>query len=233
MSNYCKPILIIGDIHAAFGRLKEQVEQLDLRSCYLICVGDLGIGFQHPAKGEMHAVKKLNTLFAERDISFMSIRGNHDDPEYFNGAKQINLSHFRLLPDYYHEVINGERFLFVGGAISIDRYYREVGRSYWIGEKFNYDESKIVDCDVLITHSAPTWNGPFDKAGLSGWCEKDKTLWDECFEERKNHDKLIVKSKAKMHYAGHFHEYHWVEFKDCYSTILSIEQIKEHRLLNI
>jgi hypothetical protein len=134
-----------------------------------------------------------------------------------------------LLPDYHAETFNGERFLFVGGAVSIDRLYRVEGRSYWPNEVFVYDESKVTPCDVLITHSAPPWIGPFDKEGLSSWCEKDKTLWDLCYRERVDHDKLIQACGAKRHYCGHFHAYHWVDFRDCYSTILDIDQFKEHR----
>lgn len=227
-NNYVKPILILGDIHGQFGRLKEQIERLDLKNCYMLQVGDLGIGFQHPAKGEMHGIKKLNTLFKSRDIHFMSIRGNHDDPEYFNGLSKVKLSHFKLLPDYYTKVLNGERFLFVGGAVSIDRVYRIPGRSYWSNEIFNYDPSRVINCDVLVTHSAPTWCGPLDKTSLSSWIEKDKTLWDECFKERCEHDKLLSQCKAKKHYCGHFHVSTWADNGNCTSRILNIEEIKEH-----
>jgi hypothetical protein len=226
--NYVKPVYIIGDIHGAFGRLKKKVEHLDLRGCYLICVGDLGIGFNYSAEGEVHSCNNLNDFFAERDVSFMSIRGNHDDPAFFGGASTINLSHFKLLPDYHTETLNGERFLFVGGAVSIDRGMRVEGRSWWRDEKFVYLPERVSQCDVLITHSAPSWNGPFDKDGIAGWCETDPTLWDACYKERVDTDALIVQCGAKKHYCGHFHAYHWVDFKECYSTILEIEQIKEH-----
>lgn len=227
--NNDKPIYILGDVHGQFARLRENIDKYDIRDCHVICVGDLGIGFQHPAKGELGECQKLNTFLHGRNIHFMSIRGNHDDPQYFNGPKRIELSNFRLLPDYHTETLNGERFMFVGGAVSIDRVYRIEGRSYWCNEVFVYDPDKVTDCDVLITHSAPYWNGPFDKDGLACWCEKDKTLWDECYRERREHDELIQKCGAKRHYCGHFHAYSWVDFRDCYSTILDIDQFKEHR----
>lgn len=220
---------MLGDVHGKFARLRENISNYDIRDCYIMCVGDLGIGFQHPAKGESRACRKLNTFFLSRNIHFISIRGNHDDPYYFNGPGRIQLSNFRLLPDYHVESFNGETFLFVGGAVSIDRLFRVEGVSYWRDEIFVYDESRAVPCDVLVTHSAPYWIGPFDKEGLSGWCERDKTLWDECYKERIEHDLLIQKCGAKKHYCGHFHSYHWVDFRDCYSTILDIDQFKEHR----
>lgn len=220
-------VLIIGDIHGAFNRLKDLIWKRQIENCCLICVGDLGIGFQYSAEGEKRGIEELNNFFAKRSIIFLSIAGNHDNPDYFNGS--INLSNFKLLPDYTRIRINGEEFLFVGGAVSIDRLWRVPNVSYWEDEIFVFKPELAGKCDVLITHSAPYWNGPFDKQGLESWCEKDKTLWDECYRERLEHDELIKLCQPKKHYCGHFHSSHWVDFRDCYSTILSIEEIKEHR----
>lgn len=219
-------VLIIGDIHGAFNRLKDLVWKQQIENCCLICVGDLGVGFKHP-NVEQQNFKDLNDFFAKRSIVFLSIAGNHDDPSYFNGS--VNLNNFKLLPDYTRILINGEEFLFVGGATSIDRLYRVPSVSYWEDEVFVLKPELAGKCDVLITHSAPYWIGPFDKEGLSMWCEKDPTLWDECFKERMQHDELIKLCQPWKSYHGHFHSSHWVDFRDCYSTILSIEEIKEHR----
>jgi hypothetical protein len=223
-----KPVYLIGDIHGEFIALKKALIHYDIRDCYLFCVGDLGIGFQHPNRGELGACKMLNDFFAERDIYFASIRGNHDDPQYFNGPKQILLSNFKLLSDYHSETINDQIFLFIGGAISVDRTTRIPEKSYWPNENFIYDESRIVECDVLVTHSAPQYIGPNDKTGIKYWCEVDKKLWDECLTERHYHDKLLAACKPKAHYCGHFHVSDSVEKDGCISRILDILEIKEH-----
>lgn len=228
-----KDVYVVGDIHGAFTRFKDVITECDLHDCYLICVGDLGIGFQHPDKGELSQCEKLNTFFADNNIHFMSIRGNHDDPAYFNGEKRIELSNFKLLPDYHTEVINGQKFLFVGGGISIDRrgHHRVEGRSYWKDEIFVLDESKVVPCDVLVTHSAPGWIGPANKNGMiDSWCKYDLTLWDECQRERKDHEKLVELCNAKRHYCGHFHTRASVSHNGCHSTILDINEITYHRV---
>lgn len=230
MSNN-KPVIILGDIHGAFDRLVNQVTRIDISSCYLICVGDLGIGFNYPSDGELRACNKLNDFFAARDIQFMSIRGNHDNPAYFNGSKRIELSHLKLLSDYHTETLNGEKYFFVGGAVSIDRVHRIPDRSWWADEKFIYDESKVMTCDVLITHSGPTYVGPFDKQGLSGWIQQDPLLWDICYAERIAHNQLIENCRAKTHYCGHFHCKDWAVSPNgiCTSRILDIEEIYEHK----
>ena len=93
-------------------------------------------------------------------------------------------SNLEFIEDYTVKDLNGEKFLFVGGAISIDRRYRRESIDYWIDEPFVFDENKAQECDVLVTHSAPSWIGPFDKDGISGWCAKDENLWDEGVMER-------------------------------------------------
>jgi len=136
-----------------------------------------------------------------------------------------------LLSDYYTEVINSELIQFVGGAISIDRLYRVPGRSWWAGEKFVYEPDKVVQCDVLVTHSAPAYCGPFDKEGLASWTLKDISLWDERYAERIAHNQLIEQCGAKRHYAGHFHCKDWAVSPNgiCTSRILDIEEIYEHK----
>lgn len=220
-------VLIVGDIHGAFNRLKDLIVKMQIENCCLICVGDLGIGFQYSEEGERKGIEALNSFFAERSILFMSIRGNHDAPDYFDGS--VNLSNFKLLPDYTRIKINGEEFLFVGGAISIDRLWRVPNLSYWEDEAFVLKPDLASKCDVLITHSAPYWIGSFNKESIASWCEKDKTLWDECYKERMEIDELMKLCQPKKSYHGHFHSSYWVDFRDCFATILSIEEVKQHR----
>ena len=224
-----KQILIVGDIHGKFRPLLSDIVRKGIENCYLICVGDLGIGSHYSRKGEIEACKDLNAFMQDRNIHFMSIHGNHDDPSYFKKGSSAPFSNFELLEDYTVRELNGEKFLFVGGAVSIDRLYRREGSSYWRDETFGLDESKIQECDVLITHSAPSWVGPFDKQGISSWCKKDTTLWDECLTERKDHDTLLKLSKPKRSYHGHFHLYSQVEHNGTVATIIDELQIIEHR----
>ena len=43
-----KLICLLGDVHGRFVFLKAKIINANLRDCYLICVGDLGIGFDSP-----------------------------------------------------------------------------------------------------------------------------------------------------------------------------------------
>jgi hypothetical protein len=225
-----KPIYILGDIHGNSSRLIQKIYSLDIKDCYIFCVGDLGIGFSPKgAAGEAEFCSNINSLMVERNIEFMSIRGNHDDPSYFNDeTKRVWYSNFKLLPDYYVETFGSTKVLFVGGAISIDRIYRIQGKSYWKDEPFEYKPNLIQECDICITHSGPSWNGPFDKEGLSYWTQRDNALWDECLAERNGHNNLIEACRAKYHYCGHFHVSAWTHNMKTCSRILNIDELYLH-----
>jgi len=221
-----KPIYIVGDIHGKWDQLFLKIKASGIRNFILVGVGDLGIGFLDADK-QARQFDYVNSFFGGKGIDFIGIRGNHDDPSYYDGS--IDYSNFKLLPDYTSLTLNDKEFLFVGGAVSIDRKIRKEGVSYWADEKFILGHSKIKRCDVLVTHSAPTWSGPFDKSGISGWCDRDETLWDECLQERKDHDVLIKLCGASRHYCGHFHTSSSVDFDGCISTILDELEVKEIR----
>jgi len=223
-----KAVYIVGDVHGKWEELFARINNYEIKDCYLICIGDLGIGFKVSHTKEIRMLEIANTFFTTRDIQFLSIRGNHDNPNYFDGS--IKLSNFRLLPDYHIEFINDEKFLFVGGAISIDRKIRQEGVSYWNDEAFVLKPDFAVECDVLITHSAPFWLGSFTKDGILGWCNRDQHLWRDCVKEREELATLFELAKPKKSFCGHFHTSLTQEHNGCVSKILDELEIVE--LLN-
>jgi len=222
------PVYIAGDVHSNFRGLLHVIKENDIKNCYFICVGDLGVGFNYSREGELEGCREINEIFRELNIHFMSIRGNHDDPEFFDG-EYVNLSHFRLLPDYHYENLNGEIFLFVGGATSIDRRVRKLNVSYWKDESFVLKPELIKPCDVLIAHSAPFWLGEFKKNGILGWCDRDQYLWRDCVKERDELATLFELAKPKKAYVGHFHMSLTQIHNGCVAKILNELEIIEHR----
>lgn len=220
-----KSIYILGDNHGKYDQLFRNLDNFNIRDCTIIHVGDGGEGFSEKDK-QLRQFDLLNDRFKKRNIEYMSIRGNHSDPKYFDGS--IKLSNFKLLPDYHVEFINNEKFLFVGGAISIDRKIRKPNIGYWEDEIFILKSDFIVECDVLITHSAPIWIGPVDKQGILGWCDRDEYLWRDCMKERDDHTTLYKLAKPKKAYIGHFHEHFMVDFDGCHARILAELEITEH-----
>jgi hypothetical protein len=218
------PLYILGDHHGDYDGLIAGIDHYDIRDCTIIMVGDGGIGGA-PRKKQLKTIEFLNQKFAKRNIKYMAIRGNHDDPAYFDGS--IAHPNFELIPDYTIKEINGQTFLFVGGAISVDRVDRKEGISYWRDEVFVLDEERAKHADVLITHSAPNWVGP-GKDRINYWISRDTLLWDELVVERSLHDRLVELVAPRKLYCGHFHVSDSGSNNGTVARILNIMEMVEH-----
>jgi Icc-related predicted phosphoesterase len=219
-------LVVMGDTHGEWGPALDAIQRNHIRDAIILHAGDVGIGFL-PKDVQEEILESLNAELAERNVRMYCIRGNHDDPQYFTGAYAY--SNITLMPDYTRMRINGEEFLFVGGAISIDRIKRTTYKSWWPDEVLVYDAERVTPCDVLVTHTAPNWVGPNDKNGIAYYTEQDDTLWAECVSERILMNELIEACGAKRHYCGHFHLSATAENNGCRSTILNINELLEHR----
>lgn len=223
-------VIIAGDIHGGWFNLCDKLVECQVEDACVIQVGDFGIGFNHDKEEEKLQLSLVNENFKERNNHLLVIRGNHDNPSYFNG--RYKFSNLELLKDYTTIKINGEKFLFVGGGLSLDRTNRVIDVSYWLGEEVALIPNKVKKCDVLITHAAPSWNGANDKNCASFYNEDDPTLYAEAQAERKVIDQLITLSKAKYHYCGHMHEASLSYQGKTRSRIVNILELVEHRKYN-
>jgi UDP-2,3-diacylglucosamine pyrophosphatase LpxH len=223
--------IIIGDTHGNHRVIMHRIKALKITGMILLHVGDFGVGFAKTPQLEDESLRQLNNVLAEHDCHLYVIRGNHDDPKFFNG--DYNFSNLHLLPDYSVVEVNGDKVLMVGGAISVDRgprlsemrVYAEMGllrETYWRDEAFNLDEDKLTgltDIKYVITHSSPNFVFPINDTnnhvnshgGLVEHFVKlgDDKLKDDLNLERTNitrmHDILSENNQIKGWYYGHFH----------------------------
>lgn len=217
MENFDR-VFLVGDTHGNNNHLFRMIDEYEIRDCLIVHCGDGGEMGEH--RKLIKEFKLLNNRFKKGGINYVSVRGNHSNPRYFDGS--INLSNFELIPDYTYRQINGLTFLFIGGALSIDRLDRKEGISYWKDEIFVLKPELLTQtCDVLVTHSAPSWIGPNDKEGIAYWCQRDETLWEECQEERRLHDELFEIVKPRFSYHGHYHSHYFRVYNGCKARILA------------
>ena len=237
-------ILFLGDIHGNFDFVKYLIKNHQLKDCYIIQVGDFGVGFAHEAY-EVDVLLHLNKFLKLRNIVMYAIRGNHDDPKWFKGNH--NYSNLKLVEDYSTVDIEGRKILFIGGAISIDRKqrlakdiseakYGSLKKSYWFDEKVILDEEKITNingCDILVTHTAPDFCIPLNKIGFGSlvdhFAKNDSTLLSELKEERDLMTNIfnIAKknNKFKEHLYGHFHRSEQLIQDGCLHRVLGINEL--------
>lgn len=220
-----KPLLFLGDHHGAWLQLFDILDAKKITDCYLISVGDSGIGFKSK-ENQRRFNEQLNKEFESRNIYFMSIRGNHDDPDFYQGEDRVSLSNFELIEDYTLAEYGDKKIQFIGGATSIDRTSRNEGISYWEGEVLNFDKDKCQEVDILVTHTAPSWCFPqqFNEM-VYGWAREDAFLIEDLTDERAIMDEICKLCKPKIHLYGHFHS-SWTErVNGCIHRLLDINEI--------
>jgi len=199
---------ILGDIHGQFNVLYGWLEDHAKTGDTLIQVGDFGVGFVKD-----WLLDDLGFEAKKKGVFIKAIRGNHDSPYPFakGGVYGDNLE---LIQDYTTQTINGKKYLFIGGAISIDRAWRKEGEDYWKDEVVDYDMSKldgIEGVDVLITHTCPDFLSPAPKSfsNIQWALDKDSPLKSELIFERdymtQVWNKLKENNSIKSYYYGHFH----------------------------
>jgi predicted phosphodiesterase len=225
-----KSIILIGDIHGNFSELIHDIKRYKHGNSYLIQVGDFGIGFHSPNYYK-EILTKLNNILVSTDNHLFVIRGNHDSPEFFKTTNNpFNLSNITLLEDYSELELLGKKFLFVGGAISIDRVQRVEGRSWWADENFvlrdeesfPYENSQY---DIVVAHTRPGVAGTFKGFGnIAGWFDNDITLKDELIKESEDMDKLWELTKPCEFYYGHFHQSQVSEYQGTTFRCLDIDE---------
>jgi predicted phosphodiesterase len=202
-------ILLIGDSHGNYPFVKQAMELAVSAECELaISLGDFGFWPTSPTARGKRFDNRVKKLVKTLGIPLWVIDGNHDFPGVEpgdGGYKWVTDvgGDFQHLSRGSTFDLAGVRFGIMGGAISVDRGRRTLGRSYWIEEMVNdLDVERAVNngrVDVWLTHDAvglpPTieprpWP-PHLQADLNVQAEKMRTVFNAV--------------KPQLHVHGHFH----------------------------
>lgn len=236
-------ILYLGDIHCNFNLLVQYVKFYKIKDAHIVQVGDFGVGFQR-LENELKTLQLVNKFLKENNVFVWAIRGNHDDPVYFENDP-FNLTNIKLVKDYTVLDLEDRKILCIGGAVSVDRMLtktqaqldgdntRVIGQRWITGEEFIYDDTLLRDLrgiNTIVTHTAPDYCFPDNAMGfgafVDGFIKNDPALRLDLLEERRN--MTLAFQTVKMyndithHYYGHFHR----------SDVLDLMGTK-HRLLGI
>lgn len=224
-------IIYIGDIHGNFGFIKWFVKAHQITNAAIVQVGDFGIGFE--PTNEYGELKRLNDVLLKNGVFLYVVRGNHDNPNYFNGSFN-DFENINLMPDYSVMKIGEKNHLFVGGAISIDRKIRVNKVSYWEDEVFVLDEDRLrnlTGIEVLVTHNSMSFLPPMSVNGIVlEFASVDNTLLSELADERaamtRMWDILTNENgnKIELHVYGHFHFDSTTFIDDTKHVLLGIEK---------
>jgi len=232
---------LLGDIHGEWSVILNHLRKTDFdmndrkNICY-IQVGDFSIGYNN-VDIEIKKLLTLNKELDDHESDLFIIRGNHDDPEWFDPNKKVEyknqLTNIFFVPDYTVLNIDLENILFVGGAVSIDRNYNKMrGGKYWEDEvvKFDFDFVKdLRDIERMICHTAPDFVEPLTFNNLVySYAMNDDLLLGDLTNERANMTKLVTEvmkgNKMKSFVYGHFHNTYRFYHNNCEFLGLNINQ---------
>jgi UDP-2,3-diacylglucosamine pyrophosphatase LpxH len=223
------PTYLLGDHHSNYDDLIRALLRRGLRHCRIIHVGDGEEGY--PDSWDSETAEQLDNAFASLEIEYLSIRGNHSNPHVFDGS--VMLPNFKLLPDYTRLEIDGESWLFVGGAISINRLDRIPNETWWPEEEMVLREELSAKADVLVTHTGPTSSVPPVSNFLLEYIHAEEqfgcdTLYDELCNEATSHDRLFQIVRPRNWYHGHFHRSATHQLDGCTIRQLDVAELVRH-----
>lgn len=206
-------LTMAGDIHGNWMTLCSELQRKKITSGVVVILGDCGIGTEKDPFW-----KDLSSHLSHRlpGITFLCLRGNHDNPERFMDTPQkLDYPNLKTLVDYEILEVNGVRYLPIGGAVSLDREWRQKEnrkysffgshrRIWWEGEKVNTDFiCPDLRIHAIISHTAPVSIGP---VSVRDEYVSSEELWFDICEERDFLQEVLVDLGPRFWYFGHFHE---------------------------
>jgi hypothetical protein len=228
-------IILLGDIHGEFYFLTRKLDHLNISDATIICVGDFGVS---SLIGDAKKLNILDKFLGDRNLKLKTIRGNHDNPFLWTIWDKDKWPNIEFIPDYTTEVINNQKWLFIGGAVSIDRPLRIKNKwMFFENEPLVFDPPRLVPSDVLVMHTAPSCIGYTIQEARShfGAClDADPQLEYDLVNERKQVDRICEIVQPSKFFAGHFHNSLLTEQlygdKLCEIRILDILELYEYRI---
>ena len=82
-------VYVAGDLHGNFSLLKYKLREM--KNSVIFIAGDCGIGFESKKHYE-NVYNSIKKILTENNVTILFVRGNHDDPAYFDG-KAINFKY--------------------------------------------------------------------------------------------------------------------------------------------
>jgi DNA repair exonuclease SbcCD nuclease subunit len=240
-----KHLYFCGDIHGEFHSFRWKLDRIP--NAVLIACGDIGMGFNQ-IEYYHEVFENLNLKLSEQNTYLLMLRGNHDDPKYFDGSFR-EFSHIRLLPDYSVISVGDTNVLCIGGATSVDRTMR-IGneiitgkKTYWSDAELPiFDEQKLDEINqqfensihIVATHTCPSFAYPATKGGILYWLQKDENLKQTLEYERAIMDKIFFKLKESQNnitdwYYGHYHQHHLEQHHDINFRLCDLAELNEFR----
>lgn len=208
-------VFLTGDIHGDTHRITKFAETMQLsREDVVIILGDVGVNYY----GDFRDTKRKEEL-RNIDSAILCIHGNHEFRPHrlesyklidWNGGKvwvETDYPNLLFAKDGEIYTIDGIKYIAIGGAYSIDKYYRlRTGLNWFEDEQPSDDIKKYVESqlrnnrvDVILSHTCPLKYEPIE-VFLPGI---DQRSVDKSTEQWL--DSIESSYAYKAWFCGHFH----------------------------
>ncbi len=210
-------IYITGDTHGDFSRFEPFCDRFHpSKDDVMIILGDAGFNY-YGGWRDQHAKK----VMSEMPITLFSIHGNHEMrpgtiptyhlQEWHGGMVYVEDEYPSLLFAVDGEVydLDGQQTIVMGGAYSVDKYYRLAhGWNWWADEQPTPEMKKGIESvlddrnwkvDAVLTHTVPLKYEPvevFLPQIDQRMVDKSTEIWLDSIEDRLTYQHW---------YAGHYH----------------------------
>jgi 3-oxoacid CoA-transferase subunit A len=209
-------IYLTGDTHGEFGRVRDFCKKMGTtREDILIILGDAGINYFQGKRSE-----QLKEELDDISVTLFCIHGNHEqrpyaistyeETEWHGGIVYAEENHPFILFAKDGEIydFHGKKAIAIGGAYSVDKYYRLAMDYAWFEneqpseEIKRYVEEQLDSCnwkvDYVLSHTAPLRYEPVEVFLPIDQTRVDKSteVWLGQIEKRLHY---------RRWYCGHYH----------------------------
>lgn len=210
-------IAITGDKHGQYDDFLYMCEQLGLTiDDVFVILGDAGINYYGGKRDEV-----LKNYLVQLPVTIFAIHGNHErrpstidtykEKEWRGGIVYYEEAYPNLLFAKDGEIydFDGKKTIVIGGAYSVDKYYRLAMGYHWFEDEQpsqeikDYVEQQLEKVnwkvDIVLSHTAPLKYEPtevFLKGIDQSEVDKSTEIWL---------DKIEDKLDYKKWYCGHYH----------------------------
>ena len=215
MSELCgnRSLYFCGDIHGEIKKLVwNLVNRYKVTSSDIIICGDYGVGFSSSPK--IYEDELYNCYIHKRleknDINIYVVRGNHDNPEWFDGNHDY--PRLKFLKDHNILELSGLRIYPIGGGVSMDRKWRinynhmkegfgSSKRIWWENERIVRETKLPSKVDIIVSHMAPMYFRPIYTRTPS----IDLDIWKDSVDDRLYLDYVFREIIFSRWIFGHYH----------------------------
>lgn len=155
-------VFVTGDCHQKYEKIFNFIKRFELTEDDIIIVcGDMGLFWDADQKDAQYWIEEYEKRC--NGVHLFWIDGNHENFDIIDSWKcekimYDNSTHIHYIPRGCTTWLNGKRCLFMGGADSIDRFWRKDFIEWWPQEQITQkqiDDVSIEYYDYIFTHCGP------------------------------------------------------------------------------